>query len=62
MNTLSLRVHLLVWANHAALNVGCCIRCLYHAALPPQVDHSPEAIVYLSASNPWRSFLEGLRD
>jgi len=46
--------------NHAALNLGSAIECLYHVVLPPQVDHSPETVVSLSESDPIREFLVGV--
>lgn len=48
------------WINHAALNLGSALRCLYHATIPPHVDHAPETVRSLASSSPVREFLCGL--
>lgn len=47
------------WAVHAALNLGEALKALYHVVLPPQVDHSPEALAQLYSSDPLSEFLRG---
>ena len=47
---MKLQEHLLVWGRHAAMNFGSGLQCMYHAGLPPQVDHPPEAIKELLES------------
>jgi len=54
------RAHLKAWGNHAALNLGYALCCLWHMVLPPQVDHDAKAVDYLSVSNPMTEFLIGL--
>jgi len=53
------RHHLLAWANHAALNAGAAIQCVFHIVLPPQVDHQPYVVRDLAESNPAKEFLVG---
>jgi|APSaa5957512493_1039668.scaffolds.fasta_scaffold109057_2 hypothetical protein len=56
---MTIRRNLWAWTNHAALNVGAAIRCVYHTVLPPQVDHPFSDIEHLAKSNPIREFLVG---
>lgn len=53
------RDHLLAWANHAALNAGSVVECIVHIVVPPQVDHSAEAVESLARSTPWAEFAYG---
>ena len=54
------RDHLKAWVNHAALNAGASLCCVWHIVLPPQVDHEPRTVESLSKSNPVKEFLVGL--
>ena len=56
------RHHLWVWANHAALNAGAAIQCVYHIVVPPQLDHPPYVIreIHDSKTNPAKEFLIGI--
>ena len=47
---MKLSEHLHVWAKHAAMNFGSGLQCMYHAVLPPQVDHPASAIKNLMES------------
>jgi hypothetical protein len=50
------------WINHAALNSGSAIACIWYALLPPQwTGHSPETCRSLAETTPLRAFLNGLR-
>jgi len=53
------RDHIRAWVNHAALNAGAAIQCVWHIALPPQVDHLPHDVQLLATSGPLREFLYG---
>lgn len=53
--------HLWIWLNHACLNAGATLRCLFHMLKPPQFTHSPEAIELLAKTSPLRSFVMGLK-
>ena len=54
------RDHLRAWVNHAALNAGAAIQCVYHIAVPPQLDHMPHDVRLLSKSNPAKEFMYGI--
>ncbi len=56
------RDHIQVWANHAALNAGSAIQCVYHIVVPPQIDHMPHVIreIHESKTNPAKEFLYGM--
>lgn len=49
-----------LWLNHACLNLGSSIRCVWHMVIPPQFDHCAHDIESLANSNPLREFLRGL--
>jgi hypothetical protein len=51
--------HLVAWINHAALNFGSALRCLWHVVLPPQVDHTRQDVEFLAKSRPHLEFLYG---
>ena len=53
------RDHLRAWACHAALNLGSALECLVHVIVPPQLDHSADAVESLRKSTPWREFAVG---
>ncbi len=48
------------WVNHAALNLGEAIRCLWHVVLPPQIDHPQTTVRSLAKSQPVKEFFIGL--
>ena len=54
------RDNLWAWANHAFLNAGSALRCVYHITLPPQFDHTPTDVRLLAESNPVKEFLIGI--
>jgi hypothetical protein len=63
-----LRRHARAWACHAALNAGEAVvrarqlaAAVAHAVLPPQFDHAPESVEWLSTASPWRCFRDGLK-
>lgn len=50
------------WINHFALNTGAGIACVWYAIVPPQwTGHTQADISSLAGSNPFKSFIEGLR-
>jgi len=51
---------LIIWLNHAALNAGALLACIYYGLIPPQwTGHKPITIDSLSKSNPTACFKEG---
>ena len=52
--------HLWAWVNHAALNAGSALQCVYHVVVPPQMDHEPQVVRSLAKSNPAKEFLIGM--
>jgi len=52
-----------IWTyiNHAALNAGALLACVWFALVPPQcTGHSRKDLESLGNSSPWRAFWEGL--
>lgn len=49
------------WINHAALNLGAALSCLWYAVVPPQwTGHSNGDIANLRSGGPLRAFWDGL--
>lgn len=52
---------IVVWFNHAALNIGAAVACVYYAIIPPQLTgHSESDMRSLRKGNPVKSFIEGV--
>lgn len=52
---------MLAWLNHAALNLGSALACLWYAVIPPQwTGHSSEDVRDLGKTNPVKAFWDGL--
>lgn len=53
--------HLFAYINHAALNAGAAIACVWYCVVPPQwTGHAPEQIDDLATGMPWSAFWTGV--
>ncbi len=55
--------HFLAYLNHAALNAGAALGCIFHCVVPPQLTgHTAEDVDGLAKMKPWRAFWRGMVD
>lgn len=49
------------WINHAALNIGAALACIWYAVMPPwRTGHDEDTVLSLAREPTWKAFWDGM--